>query len=41
MKTNAEVDRWFKDKKLPAEAGLHRARDIILGADSRVRGDGT
>jgi hypothetical protein len=36
MKTNAEVDRWFKDKKLPAEAALQRVREIILGADPRV-----
>jgi hypothetical protein len=36
MKTNAEVDRWFKDKKLPAGAALQRVREIIMGADPRV-----
>ena len=33
---SAEVDRWFKDKKLPAEAGLQRVREVILRADPRV-----
>jgi len=33
---SAEVDRWFKDKKLPAEAALQRVREVILRADPRV-----
>ena len=36
MKRNPEVDRWFKEKKLPAEAALQRVREIILRADARV-----
>jgi len=33
---NADVDRWFKERKPPAEAALQRVRDVILRADPRV-----
>ena len=36
MKRSAEVDKWFKEKKPPAEAALQRAREVILRADPRV-----
>ena len=36
MKRTADVDRWFKDKKPPAEAALQRVRAVILKADPRV-----
>ena len=36
MSRRPDVDRWFKEKKLPAEAALQRAREVILRADTRV-----
>lgn len=33
MRKTAEVERWFKTTKPPAEAALRKVRDIILGAD--------
>jgi hypothetical protein len=36
VKRSANVDRWFKEKKPPAEAALQRVREIILRADPRV-----
>jgi len=36
VRRSPEVDRWFKERKLPAEPALQRARDIILRADPRV-----
>jgi hypothetical protein len=32
----ADVDRWFKQVKPPAESALRRVREIILRADPRV-----
>jgi hypothetical protein len=29
MKTSPEVDRWFAEKKLPAETTIRRVRDIF------------
>jgi hypothetical protein len=31
-----EVDEWFATKKPPAEPGLQRGRQVILGAGSRM-----
>jgi hypothetical protein len=36
MKTNPEVERWFAEKKLPAEATIKQVREIILRADRRM-----
>ena len=36
MKTSAEVERWFKEKKPPNEATIRQVREIILGADRRM-----
>src|SRR5438105_1356941 len=36
MKTSPEVERWFAEKKLPAEATLRRVRETILRADRRM-----
>lgn len=36
MKTDPEVERWFAEKKLPAEATIQRVREIILRADRRM-----
>ena len=36
MNRNPDVDKWFARKKHPLDAAMRRARDIILGADSRV-----
>ncbi|MDQ6721954.1 MAG: DUF1801 domain-containing protein [Candidatus Dormibacteraeota bacterium] len=36
MKTNAEVERWFANKKPPAEIAIRRVREIILRADPRL-----
>lgn len=36
MNRNPEVDKWFDEADHPLEATMRRARDIILGADSRV-----
>ena len=35
-KTNAEVDRWFAEKKPANAAAMQRVRAIILGADPRM-----
>ena len=32
----SDVERWFADTKLPAEAVIRRVRDVILGADPRL-----
>ena len=34
---NPEVDRWFAAAGHPLDATMRRAREIILGADGRVR----
>jgi hypothetical protein len=34
--TSSEVDRWFAERKPPAETTLQRVREIILAADPRV-----
>jgi hypothetical protein len=36
MNRNPEVDRWLDASGHPLESTMRRARDIILGADSRV-----
>ena len=36
MKTNPEVERWFAEKKLPAEPIIRQVRETILGADKRM-----
>jgi hypothetical protein len=36
MKTSAEVERWFAERKLPAKATIRRVREIILRADRRM-----
>jgi hypothetical protein len=36
MSRNSDVDRWFEQADHPLEATMRRARDIILGADTRV-----
>ncbi len=32
----AEVDRWFKERKPPAEPAMQRVREVILRADNRL-----
>jgi hypothetical protein len=36
MNRNPDVDRWLDEADHPLEATMRRAREIILGADSRV-----
>src|SRR2546421_8472679 len=36
LKTSPEVERWFAEKKLPAEATIRRVREIILRADRQM-----
>lgn len=36
IKTSPEVERWFAEKKPPAEATIRRVREIILRADRRM-----
>jgi hypothetical protein len=36
VKKNAEVDRWFHDKKPKGEPAMQRVRETILGADERM-----
>jgi hypothetical protein len=36
MKKNAEVDRWFAEKKLSNEKLIRRLREILLAADPRI-----
>ena len=36
MKRNAEVERWFAEKKLPNEKPIRRLREILLAADPRI-----
>ena len=36
LKTNPEVELWFAEKKLPAEATIRRVREIILRADRQM-----
>ena len=31
-----DVESWFAERKLPAEAAVRRVREIILGADPRI-----
>ena len=33
---NAEVDRWFQEKKPKGEPAMQRVRETILGADTRM-----
>ncbi len=33
---NAEVDRWFQEKKPKGEPAMQRVRETILGADERM-----
>jgi len=33
---NAEVDRWFQDKKPKGEPAMQRVRETILSADKRM-----
>ena len=37
MPKSPEVERWFSITKPPAEAAMRRVREIILGADKRMR----
>ena len=36
MKKNAEIDRWFREKKPKGKPAMQRVREIILGADDRM-----
>jgi hypothetical protein len=36
MKKNPDVERWFAEKKLPAEKVMRRVRDVFLSADPRI-----
>src|ERR1700674_1653596 len=36
MKTSTDVERWFAEKRLPAEPTVRRVREIILRADRRM-----
>src|SRR5437868_15516036 len=36
MKTSPLVERWFAEKKPPAEATIRKVREIILRADRRM-----
>jgi hypothetical protein len=36
LNRNPEVDQWLDEADHPLDATMRRARDIILGADSRV-----
>ena len=36
MKASPDVERWFAEKKLPAEPTIRRVREIILRADRRM-----
>jgi len=36
VKKNAEIDRWFREKKPKGEPAMQRVREIILGADDRM-----
>ena len=36
MKKNAEVERWFAEKKLPNEKPIRRLRETLLAADPRI-----
>jgi hypothetical protein len=36
MKTSPEVERWFAEKTLPAEATIRKVREIIMRADPRM-----
>jgi hypothetical protein len=36
MKPSPEVERWFAEKKLPAEATIRKVREIIMRADPRM-----
>lgn len=36
MGADPEVDAWFAERDLPLQDAMLRAREIILGADSRV-----
>ena len=36
MRKNAEVDRWFEEKKPKGEPAMQCVRETILGADERM-----
>lgn len=36
MKKNAEVERWFAEKKLGSEPAARRVREVFLEADPRL-----
>lgn len=36
MTTSADVDRWFAERKPPAEKSLRRVREVFLKADPRM-----
>lgn len=36
MKKNAEVERWFAEKKLASEEAARRVREVFLAADPRI-----
>ena len=36
MRKSAEVERWFKTTKPPAEGAMRCLRDVILGADASM-----
>src|SRR6202035_2866006 len=36
MKASPEVERWFKEKKLPGEPTIRKVREIILRGDKRM-----
>ena len=37
VRKDADVDAWFSAKQPPAEPAMQRVRDIILGADRRMK----
>lgn len=37
MAKSAEVDRWFEARKHPLESAMQCVRDIVLGADARIK----
>ncbi len=36
MGKSAEVEKWFKERKPPAEPAMQRVREVILHADRRL-----
>jgi hypothetical protein len=36
MRSDPEVERWFRQREHPLEDALRRVREIVLGADPRI-----